>query len=312
MEHPTYLNLHLSSTNSPTRKTKIQKYLNLNSNGALIDIDLYQTRYCSRLTRKNCDIECLLSLDHENGQFIELKACAPELWREELFYFVQDLYTLVECVIHESCSNLNLERHYLSFKPVAIPNEKNPDSVNLGLIAFDCIYTPKDLILMQYESDIKNRKNGTVKSTFVDLVCCGSEKIAKIMYYGIDVPFSQINTYTRRMLCAYLDKTDPMGRDWTILAFLLGLQDILPNLEDTGQHQQQQSSKSFSKCEYLLNEWCKKKPEQATISYLISKIADLDRKDVYDLMLNTIGLFQMDTSKDSGIQNSNQTLASIK
>ena len=304
----------LSSTNSPTRKSnKAQKSLNLNSNGALIDLDLYQTRYCSRLTRKNCGIECLVSLDHEYGQFIELKACAPESWREELFYFVQDLYALIEHVAHESCANLNLERHYMGFKPVVIPSDSNPDSVNLGVIAHETVYSPKEIIQMQYECSNKSRSGGlAVRSAkLVDLICCGSEKIAKNLLYGVDVPFCQINAYTRRMLCAYLDKTDSLGRDWSILAFLLGLQDILPKLDEAAVSQQN-STTAFSKCECVLDEWCKKRPEQATISYLISKIADLDRKDVYDLMLNTIGLFRMDLSKDSGIQNSNQTLASLK
>jgi len=67
-----------------------------------------------------------------------------------------------------------------------------------------------------------------------------------------------------------------------------------------------------SKTDCVLNEWCKKRADQATIKYLINKIADLDRKDVYDLILNTLNLFQMKISTDSGIQNSNQTLASLK
>lgn len=292
----------LSSTNSPSRKSKA--HLNLNNNGALIDVDLYQTRYCSRLARKKCGIECLLSLDHINGEFIELRACAPESWREELFFFVQDLFGLIEQVIRDSYSNLNLERHYLDFKPVTVPDESNKDGLHLGLVNYENIYSPKDIIDMEYDLT----KNKTAKKNFLDLICCGSEKIEKNLIYGIDLPFCQINEYTRRMLCAYLDKTDPMGRDWSILAFLLGLQDILPKLDETF------NTVKFpiSKTECVLNEWCKKKTDEATIRYLINKIADLDRKDVYDLMLNTISLFQMKMSTDSGIQNSNQTLASLK
>jgi hypothetical protein len=281
----------LSSTNSPTRKI----ITNASSNGALIDVDIYQTRYCSRLTRKLCGIECLLSLDHLNGDYIELRACAPESWREELFYFVQDLYALLEQIMRESFPNLNLERHYLQFAPVFIPHESNSDGVNFGLAVFDAVYSPREIIFMQLQSKANRNK-------LCDLICCGSEKIESLLVYGIDLAFSQINGYTSRMLCAYLDKVDPMGRDWSILAFLLGLQDVLPNLE----------LKSVSKCECVLQEWCKARPDQATVRYLISKIADLDRKDVYDLILNTCGLFQMKLSTDSGIQNSNQTLASIK
>ena len=292
----------LSSTNSPTRKSKA--HLNFNNNGALIDVELYQTRYCSRLTRKKCGIECLLSLDHIHGEFIELRACAPESWREELFFFVQDLYGLVEQVIRDSYSNLNLERHYLDFKPVILSDETSKDGIHLGLISFENIFSPKDIIEMQYELT----KNKMLKKKFLDLVCCGSEKIEKNLIYGIDLPFCQINDYTRRMLCAYLDKTDPMGRDWSILAFLLGLQDILPKLDELFNV----AKFTISKTECVLNEWCRKKTDEATVRYLINKIADLDRKDVYDVMLNTINLFQIKMSTDSGIQNSNQTLASLK
>lgn len=105
------------------------------------------------------------------------------------------------------------------------------------------------------------------------------------------------------MLCNYLDKIDPMGRDWSILAFLLGLQDFLPLLD---------LQKQVSKCECVLNEWSKQKSDQASIRNLLAKINDLGRKDVYEMILNTIYLYQMNMGKDSGIQNSNQTLASLK
>lgn len=315
-----YSNGHLSSSvNNLNHHSNHHHNNHHQMNGALIDIDLYQTRYCSRLMRKSCSIECLVSLDHINGEFIELRACAPDTWREELFYFVQDLYSLIEQIISDSCSSLNLEKHYLSFKPLTIPNMESA-SANLGLVSYDTIYTPKDVIKMQYESSvIMNKKfTGVFKSEsaikFTDLVCCGSENIEKSLLYGIDLSVHQMNPYTRRMLCIYLDKSDPMGRDWSILAFLLGLQDFLPKLDEAmNQHQQIYGQKVlFSKCDCVLNEWCKQRPEQATIRYLLNKISDLDRKDVYEMMINTINLFQTNMNNDSGIQNSNQTLASLK
>ena len=120
-----------------------------------------------------------------------------------------------------------------------------------------------------------------------------------------------MNPYTRHMLCVYLDKKDPMGLDWSILAVVLGLQEILPKIDEMALVWSQQT-KQFSKTECVLNEWCKIKQEQATIRNLLNKIADLGRKDVFDMMLNTINLFICGMCKDSGIQNSNQTLASIK
>lgn len=283
-------------------------------NGALIDIELYQTRYCSRLTRKNCHIECLLSLDHINGQYIELRACAPDSWREELFYFVQDLYSFIEHVIYESCTNINLEKHYLSFKPILVhPGSLNPQCViSLGVISYDAIYSPKDIIYMQFQNKqilVNSKRSNETK--FINLICCGSEIIEKNIIQGIDLPLGYMNPYTRHMLCVYLDKKDPMGLDWSILAVVLGLQEILPKIDEMALVWSQQT-KHFSKTECVLNEWCKIKQEQATIRNLLNKIADLGRKDVFDMMLNTINLFICGMCKDSGIQNSYQTLASIK
>lgn len=287
------------------------RLLNLNLsqklNGALIDIDLYQTRYCSRLTRKPCFIECLLSLDHVNGEYIELRACAPELWREELFYFVQDLYSVVEHIILDACPNLNLERHFMSFRPVKIPCvDSSPHGgvmslTNLGVISHDAIYTQRDVIQMQLENSLSKCES----TKLVDLVFCGSENIEKNAIYGIDLDFGRLDDYARTMICTYLDRTDPMGRDWSILAFLLGLQDMLPKMEE-------HPDRLTSKCEWLLNEWYRQKPDQATIRNLLAKINDLGRKDVYEMALNTISLYRIKMSKDSGIQNSNQTLASLK
>ena len=108
------------------------------------------------------------------------------------------------------------------------------------------------------------------------------------------------------MLCSYLDRVDPMGRDWSILAFLLGLQDFLPKLDMS-------ATATGSKSDAILTEWARARPpEQATVRALLAKINDLSRLDIYELLASTIVPFWMRLSKDSGIQNSNQTLASLK
>lgn len=113
-------------------------------NGALIDIDLYQTRYCSRLVRSASKLECLVSLDHVNGEFIEVRACGPEAMREELFYFVQDLNTFVQGIVAEICTdNVNIEVHYLDFnKPRLVPDLDNKYApVNIGKFFFFLMIT---------------------------------------------------------------------------------------------------------------------------------------------------------------------------
>lgn len=116
----------------------------LKMNGSLIDLELFQTRYCSRLMRKSCYIECMISLDHVSGEYIELKACAPELWREELFYFVQDLYAILECIVADVCPNVNLERHYLNFKPVRVDPTANQNGFS-SVFMPDTLLSPKDV-----------------------------------------------------------------------------------------------------------------------------------------------------------------------
>ena len=83
-------------------------------------MELYQTRYCSRLVRKSCHIECLLSLDHVNGQFIELRACAPDAWREELFYFIsgRDILRNLSPINNSTRSNITDLKIYLLVKKV--------------------------------------------------------------------------------------------------------------------------------------------------------------------------------------------------
>ena len=295
-------------TNSTSNHHHHTSFTNLtNMNGALIDIELYQTRYCSRLTRKSCRIECLVSLEHMNGQFIEVRACAPEAWREELFYFVNDLYAFIEQVVTESCPSINLEKYYLDLKPISVPNSNS--AFNLGLIPIEAVYSPKDILNMELE--IKAQKLGLAETKFLDVVCCGSESIEKHLVLGSDLYINQLKPYTRRTLCLLLDQVDPMGLDWSILAVKLGLQHLLPKIDDLVEVSNENGAK-MSKTECVLEEWSKMKQEPPNVKNLIGKIADLGRKDVLEMILNTVDLFQINISKDSGIQNSNQTLASLK
>lgn len=273
--------------------------------GALIDFDLYQTRYCSRLVRKSCKIECLVSLDHLNGEFIELRACAPENMREELFYFVQDLNSFIQKVINDSCSDgLNIEVHYLDFKSKLVPDLANKSaSINLGVVGYDSILSPMDIINMEFNSSKNKFISQKIETKLDNIICCGSDNISKNLSYGIDLPLNSFKNYITRMLSIYLDKPDPMGLDWSILTVVLGLQHILPRIEEY---------KSTSKTLCVINEWILLKQDQATIRNFLIKINDLGRKDVHELIMNTVDLFQINISKDSGIQNSSQTLASLK
>ena len=280
-------NLKASPTVEQVQVTTLaSKYSN-----TLYDIDLVQWRYGSKLTRANSNLECVLTVDPE-GLYIELKGRAPASKTEELFYFIQDLNTLIQQVILDSCPGLNLEMHYLSQN--SLINNANTMST----------YAPKTVYQMQLENKNLLISSAGDKENFIDVVCCGSEQISKNIILGIDLPINlSLSLYTRRILSRLLDDVDPMGRDWCLLAVILGLQDYLPKLDNL--------LLNISKSNYLLEEWVRQKPN-ATLRMLIEKLSELGRKDVYELVMSTSSLFKINLSDDSGIRNSNQTLSSSK
>ncbi len=259
--------------------------LNHKYSNTLYDIDLLQWRYGSKITRVNSNLECLLVVDPE-GLFIELKARAPMSKKEELFYFMQDINTLVQQVVLDSCPGLNLEIHYLSHDAISRHGD--------NMICF----TPK----VMYQMQVEGKYVVGDKERFSDVVCCGSEMVSKNIVLGIDLPINiALSLYTRRMLSRLLDDIDPMGRDWCLLAVILGLQEYLPKLDNL--------LVNISKTNYLLDEWVREK-QNTTVRMLLEKLSELGRKDVCDLVMNTSILFKVNVADDSGIRNSNQTLSS--
>ncbi len=177
------------------------------------------------------------------------------------------------------------------------------------MATYDSILSPTDIINLQF--DIARTNTGTtpeyssrVETKLTNLVFCGSDVIAKNVIHGIELPIDQITAYASRMLSVFLDKPDPMGLDWSILAVVLGLADILPRIEEL--------KSGLSRTSYVLGEWMAARQESATIRNFLVKIKDLGRKDVLEMIVNAVDLFRVNVSRDSGIQNSNQTLASIK
>jgi death-associated protein kinase len=260
-------------------------------NSSLYDIELFQWRYGSKIQRKKSKIECLITMD-PRGLFIELKARAPLSKREELFYFIHETHSLIEQILLETCPGLNLEMHYLS------PNQ-----------CFSFIsshsYTPRQVYNSMLDGKMILISQNNNKEKLIDVICCESEQIYKNLIIGCNLPINEgIGLYTKRMLSRFLDNIDPMGRDWCLLAVLLGLQDHLPILDN-------ENSLDLSKTQYLIDNWSKSR-QTSTVRMLIEKLVELGRKDVVDLVMNTSVLFKILLNDDSGIRNSNQTLASTK
>lgn len=133
---------------------------------------------------------------------------------------------------------------------------------------------------------------------------------------GIDLPISIFSLKTRQLLCRLLDKQDKMGRDWCLLAIALQQQHLIPQLDQDDTYQ--------SKTDQLFAELGRKN-SSLSIRHLLQKFLDIDRRDAFEVVASTCPIFQFANtngatiqpssneldSHDSGIQNSNNTIASL-
>ena len=153
----------------------------------------------------------------------------------------------------------------------------------------------------------------------IDLLCCGSNDIFSNLIMGVDLPISIFSLRTRQLLCRLFDKQDKMGRDWCLLAIALQQQHLIPRLD--------QDDIFHSKTDQLFDELGRKN-SSLTIRYFLQKLLDIDRRDAFEVVANTCPIFQFantngadlqpslnehdpQDSHDSGIQNSNNTIASL-
>jgi hypothetical protein len=150
----------------------------------------------------------------------------------------------------------------------------------------------------------------------IELLCCGSREIYENLIMGIDLPVSSFSLRTRQLLCRLLDEHDKMGRDWCLLAIALQQQHLIPQLDRDDTYQ--------SKTDQLFEELSRKN-SSLSIRYLLQKFLDIDRRDAFEVVANTCPILQFTNihgaaiqpsfneldSHDSGIQNSNNTIASL-
>lgn len=170
----------------------------------------------------------------------------------------------------------------------------------------------------------KNNSNASISSMdfnedLIDLLCCGSNEVFSNLILGIDLPISIFSLKTRQLLCRLFDQQDKMGRDWCLLAIALQQQHLIPQLDQDDMFQ--------SKTDQLFEELGRKN-SSLTIRYFLQKLLDIDRRDAFEVIANTCPIFQFannngapiqpssnehdqQDSHDSGIQNSNNTIASL-
>ena len=185
--------------------------------------DLYQWHYGSKFCWGN--MESLITLE-ENDQLIEVKARGPEDCRTQLYYFLEDICNIVDQVITDSCPGLCTERQILS--ATHLRGHKAAPEVPA--------YSSRDLLNAQLKNSTKVTLEDGLKENLFDLGCFGSDDIKSMITLGVELHISHLSIYTRRHLSLLLDVSDPMGRDWCMLAVLLGLSQNLPQLDETKTH----------------------------------------------------------------------------
>ena len=262
-----------------------------------VDNDLYQWHHGSKYT---CGLlEAMITL--ENGeQVIEVKARGPPDSRTSLFYFFEDICEVVESTLDDCCPGIAFERHLLSVKELS----DHAQTVHS--------YAPNTVLQAQLAGKTQLTLDEETTEDFFDLVCFGSTEIKACLTLGISLHISYLDVHSRQLLSRLLDPSDPMGRDWCLLAVSLGLTDTVPHLDDQRRH-------SESRTDRTLEQWAR--GPNATISVLIHKLQELGRQDAIDGLLNTGPLMKVfhgeaspeepTTPTGGQCHSSNNTLSSV-
>lgn len=247
------------------------------------DCDLYQWYHGSKYCQG--PMEALVTLEH-GEQVIEIKCRGPGDSQTSLFYFFEDVYNLVTASIEEMCPGLCIERHTLSPRKLKEHQKK----------AF--AYSPKDVIQAQLQKESAVSLEDGIKEELCDLLCFGSQEVMNATVLGVDLHISHLPIHARRFLCMYLDPTEPMGRDWCLLAVSLGLTEALPHLDSEPGRQMLPRSKT----DRSLEVWARDR--SSTVGQLISKLEELGRQDAADVISMLTPFFHIYHDDNSNVDKS--------
>ena len=245
----------------PRIQTALRRHI-INEHNSPDDDDLYQwhhgSKYCSGY------LESFVTLEQDD-MVIEVKARGPLDMRTNLFYFFEDVTRVITQVIDDSCPGLDYERHLLSAAHLK-EHVESPHS-----------YAPSTILKAQLSGTPSLKLEDSSEEQFTDLVTFGSDEIKEFLSLGTELHISHLSLHTRRQVSTRLDPPDPMGRDWCLLAVSLGLTETLPSLDEASK------KRIDSRTDRSLEEWSR--DSKATILALISKLRELGREDVIDLVL---------------------------
>lgn len=239
------------------------------------DAELYQWHHGS----KYCcgDLEGVLTMD-QREQYLELKVRGPSDSRTALFYFLEDFINVIDQSVLSVCPGLCTERHTMS----SIQLKEHSKFIHS--------YSPKELMKMQLAKKMCVRLTDDKTEDFADVVCMGSQEVVQNTCLGVDLPILHLSIHTRRQLSKFFDPPDSMGRDWCLLAVVLGLEHLLPVLDTKNDIVE-------SRTDRVLEEWAKVSP-QCTIGQLLAKFKELNRDDAIEMILQTGPSFKMVVYED--------------
>jgi len=235
------------------------------------DCDLYQwfhgSKYC---TGNGC--EALITLEQEE-QVIELKCRADisgDLGVNDIYRFREEITRVIVGTLRDCLPGVSIQVAYLSAVDLAM-HDPSPYA-----------YPSCDVLsALVNETQTVRRVSGSQgveEEKLCDLIAFGSDLLLSSLVPGLEMHVSRMPLETRRQLCTLLDPSDPIGRDWCLLAVRLGLSTELPVVEGD-------PDSAGSPTDRVLSLWSA--DNDATLSKLVDALTMLNRTDAVEAILST-------------------------
>ncbi|XP_034241726.1 death-associated protein kinase dapk-1-like isoform X2 [Thrips palmi] len=259
------------------------------------ECDLYQWFRGSKLCAGILESMVTLENDVACGECIEIKVRGPEGTGMACFYFIEELLGIVQVVMSEICPSLHLERYALSQRQLrnhATPYCFSPTELATALLDCDlnvCLHNPW---LEACES------SSTADETLLSLIACDTPEVADVMVLWPTLPLRELSMGCRRALSALMDPSDPLGKDWCLLAVQLGLTDSVAHLDAAVHPSHPTQIPTLSQTSALLERWAATEDNEATLGKLARALISLGREDAVDMLLRLVPLYQLIDTED--------------
>lgn len=240
---------------------------------------LFQWRQGSNYTKSTIQGQITLG---EFGESIDVKVRAPPFLRTESFYFLESLLGVVDQTMLETCPGLLYEKHAIS------PSHLHQHLENPGSYPS---HTLLSCLLSQGTSGTVQTADGSTEEQLLDVIFFGSAEVLQKTHpdnpqtaytsgivLGPNLHTAHLPLTVHQQLCALLDPPEPIGRDWCMLAVLLGFTDMLPHLDPGDNPAQSPTAR-------ILQEWVKN--SNSTVGSLLAKLEELGRHDAVEIILHT-------------------------